>query len=90
LKLDWDAEDDIRDVFHQELERNLREELLSPNRIIPWCFSGCFLLPSFIAGKAPAMVIDSLNITSIHELKEVQDTSKLISPLARNISEWIL
>ncbi len=90
LKLDWDAEEDIRGVFKQEVEKTKSLGILSPNRIIPWCFSGCFLLPSFLAGKDAALFVDNLKISSIDELKKVQDIIKLIDPLARNVSEWIL
>ena len=90
LKLDWDAEEDIRGVFQQDVSKTKSLELFSPNRIIPWCFSGCFLLPSFLAGKDPTLFVDTLNISSINELKEVHDISKLIAPLARIVSEWIL
>ncbi len=86
----WDAEEDIQKAILQELSSGESSPLLdSPNRLVPWCFSGCYLLPSFVAGKSSKINIDGINITSIEDLKTMRNFSNIVSPLAKCVSGWI-
>lgn len=90
LKLDWAAEDDIRSVFNKEIATNQEDEWLSPNRIIPWCFSGCFLLPSFVTGTHSTLSVNGMSISLVDQLREIKEMDQLKNSLSRSVAHWVL
>lgn len=90
LKFDWDAEDDIRFVFNKEIVINKDDEWLSPNRIIPWCFSGCYLLPSFVAGTHSTLTVNGMSISKVDQLINVKEMDQLKNSLSRSVAHWVL
>lgn len=89
-KIAWDSVGDIKEIFQEELSKKGSENLKSLNRIVPWCFSGCVMLPAFLAGEKLKIRIASKNISSLEDLKNIDDSKKVVGVLSKEVAKWVL